>query len=223
MTDRGPEQTQHRSGSPPLSPAESLALISQQRRTARRALDVDDALLYGTWGLAWLIAYSVSYAVYGLTDQPDRPEWLVNVIWPLAIGTALIVTARHVSRAMHGIRGSRVPGAMYGLGFGGSIAAAALSGAMLIPESVDRDSAYLYPAVAIVLAIAVFYIAQGATVGDRLQFGLGVWLLVADIGSLALGAELYNLGMALGGGGGFLVGAVLARRRDRRYDLAATP
>jgi len=200
-----------------LSPEESLALIGAQRRATQRALEIDDRLLYGAWGIAWVVAYGITYLVYGADpSDPSGPVWLAGVVWPVAIGAALLVTFLHVHRRRAGVA-EQVSGTLYGLAYMIAIAGAGLTGGVLprLLPTVDPAFASIAPSAFIVLAIATIYLVSGAVWGDRLQFGVGAWLVLVNALSLMSGTDTYTLGMAVGGGGGFLVAALLAWLRDR--------
>jgi hypothetical protein len=222
MTETPGQRTDDESAG--LSPEDSLALIGAQRRATRRALAIDDWLLYGTWGIAWLVAYSVTYFVFPHVSDESAdigPVWLVVLVWPVAMGAAAVVTFRHVHSRRAGITGGGR--SMFGLAYLLGTGAAGLTGSALprMMEPVDPGLAALGPSVCIVLVIGMIYLVSGAFWGDRLQVGVGVWLLAINVIALLTGPDTYTLTMAIGGGGGFLVGALLAWRRDRAIEAAA--
>ena len=207
-----------------LSPEQSLALIGAQRQATRRALEIDDWRLYGTWGLAWLIAYGTTYLVFPHASDPDAntgPAWLVAVVWPVAIGAAMFVTVRHVHSRRAGVLDGG--GTLFGLSYLIGTAAAGVTGSILprLIEPVDPGLASIAPSVCIVLVIGMIYLVSGAFWSDRLQAAVGGWLIVVNILALLPGTDTYSLGMAVGGGGGFLVAALLAWRRDRAGEVVA--
>lgn len=210
-------------GTDGLSPAESLALIGAQDRATRRALAVNEWVLYATWGLAWLVANGITSLVYQDGSAGSGSVWLVNLIWPVAMGAALVVTMRHVSRRRAGVAGDGASGVLFGLAWLLSIAVAAGTGATvsgLVP-AVDPALVRILPSVCIVLVIGTIYLLCGVLWGDRLQFVVGVWLVLVNAASLATGPDTYTLGMAVGGGGGFLVAALLAWQRERANESVA--
>lgn len=207
-----------------LSPEESLALIGTQQRATRRALAIDDRLLYGTWGVAWLIAYATTYLVFTHVSDPadaSGPVWLVAVVWPVCMGAAVVVTVRHIHSRRSGVVGGG-GSTLYGVVYGLATAAAGITGGVLPRilkvEDVALDG--IAPSICIVLVIGTIYVISGALWDDRLQLGTGLWLLAVNLLSLINGPDTYTLGMAIGGGGGFLVAAAIAARRDRAADLA---
>jgi hypothetical protein len=206
-----------------LTPAESLALIGSQERATRRALRIDDRLLYGTWGVAWLIAYATTYVVFPhVSDPADAagPVWLVAAVWPICMGAAIVVTVRHIHARRVGVVGDG--GRLYGVMYALATSAAGVTGGVLPRivkiEDVALDS--IAPSICIVLVIGTIYVITGALWNDRLQLGMGVWLVAVNLLSLINGPDTYTLGMAIGGGGGFLVAAAIAARRDRSAEPA---
>ena len=207
-----------------FSPEESLELIGAQRRATQRAIAIDDRLLYGTWGLAWLLAYGVTYLVFPHVSDPTAEVgavWLVVAVWPLAMGAAAVVTVRHVHSRRSGVVGSG--GSLFGVAYLLGTCAAGATGSLLprVMDAIDPGIAAIAPSVCIVLVIGTIYLVSGAFWGDRIQLGVGVWLLVSNVLALLPGPDTYSLGMAIGGGGGFLVGAFLAWRRGRVTEAAS--
>ena len=207
-----------------LTPEDSLALIGAQRRATQRALSIDDWLLYGTWGMAWLVAYAVTYLVFPHVSDESAdfgPVWLVALVWPVAMGAAAVVTFRHVHSRRSGVAGGG--GSLFGLAYLVGTGMAGITGSVLprVMEPVAPGIAALAPSVCIVLVVGMIYLVSGAFWGDRLQVGIGVWLLLVNMLALLPGPDTYTLVMAIGGGGGFLVGALLAWRRDRATQAAA--
>jgi hypothetical protein len=70
------------------------------------------------------------------------------------------------------------------------------------------------------LAVGLLYLAGGMLWDDRLQYGLGVWVLVTGAGSVAAGVPGNFAVLSLAGGGGFLVAAVVSRTRGWRSEQA---
>lgn len=195
----------------PLSPEQALAVIAEQQTAVARELDVDPALLYGAWGIAYTAGFG---AVFG-SARGALPGWAGGAVLAVLVAAAAVVTTRHSVRAARGVGGpSRLAGALYGwswaLAFAGLTAMnAGLARAGLTPDQM----ALLWPASALVL-VGVLYLAGGALWRDRLQFGLGGWVLLTGAVSVFAGTPANALLLAVAGGGGFLAAAAwFAARR----------
>jgi hypothetical protein len=70
------------------------------------------------------------------------------------------------------------------------------------------------------LVVGLLYLAGGMLWCDRLQYGLGVWVLVTGAASVAAGVPDNFAVLSLAGGGGFLIAAAIARTRGWRSERA---
>lgn len=83
-----------------LDPRSAMELVTDTRARTGRALDVNNAVLYGVWGLAWLVGYlAIWLSVRG------HPVYQAPAIWAfvvLGVGmvAALAVTAVTIGRAV---------------------------------------------------------------------------------------------------------------------------
>jgi hypothetical protein len=73
----------------------------------------------------------------------------------------------------------------------------------------------LWPGSSAVVA-GVLYLAGGALFADRVQYGLGIWMLAVGAGSVQAGWPANFAILALAGGGGFLAAAAFILARGRR-------
>jgi hypothetical protein len=223
-TDRPRDDRPHdgRTGSAPapadaLDPAGMLALVEGERARAQRAVEPDARVVYGVWGAAWLVGFLVFWAA--ATGRAPLPLAAAGAVLAAGLVLAAVVTTAHIGRRMRGVRGvSSRTGAMYGwswfLGF--ATLTAVMTGATRqgLPE---ETGALLWPVLS-GLVVGTLYLAGGALWQDRVQFGLGAWVLVASSLGALVGYPAVHLVMALCGGGGFLLAAaampVLRRERS---------
>ncbi|MBO0919647.1 hypothetical protein J1G42_02260 [Cellulomonas sp. zg-ZUI222] len=199
----------------PPDPREGLAIVAAQQRRVRDS-DVDDRVLFGVWGVAWLLGYGAQW--WTATTSPTRTATGVGglVFGVLAIA-GLVVTLVHVTRATHGLAGtSRQVGAMYGwawmLGFVGQ--------GLLVAGVVRADAS---PVVVTVVAngvgclvVGLLYMAGGALWREVSMYVLGGWMIVTAAAAGLVAMPAGYLVMSVAGGGGMLVGAGLAAVRRRR-------
>lgn len=195
-----------------------LALIEAERAHAQAALDPDPRLIFGTWGIAWLLGFMALWLAASGTSPVRLPMAGAGLFFLGCIAGAVILTMIHIGRRVAGVRGaSSVAGAMYGwswfLGF--ATLAAVMSGAYR--NGLSAETGGLLWSVLSGLVVGVLYTAGGALWQDRTQFGLGVWILLSSAAGALAGFPSVYLVMALAGGGGFLVAAgFFALRRGVR-------
>lgn len=199
----------------PLDPAAARAIIDAQRSRVRAQAYTDDRLLFAVWAVAWGIGYSVLWATWGGTAD-GNPWWAWAVFGALIVG-GVVTTIAHALRRMSGMGGvSRRTGRYYGWSWFVAFAAAqvligGVASAGLPPETVT----VLANGVS-ALIVGTLYMAGGALWQDRAQFVIGVWMaLVAGAATVAGLPGTYAV-MALAGGGGMAVGALVAQAQGRR-------
>ncbi|ROP42806.1 hypothetical protein [Pseudokineococcus lusitanus] len=198
-----------------LDPREALALLESERDRTQQHLEPDARLIYGVWGVAWLVGFLALWSASTGAGPLSRP--VAFVVFGGLLAVAVVVTAVHSIRRTAGLRGgSAAVGAMYGwawlLGFGGLFAvmqAAAAAGAS--PEVLN----VLGPALP-ALVVGLLYLAGGALWQERVQYALGAWIIATGAVAALTGWPTNELVMALLGGGGFLVGAVVVALAGRR-------
>lgn len=200
----------------PLDPADSLAIIRAQRDAVRDAAAIDGRVVFGAWGAAWLVGYSLLY-VSALTEPAGRPAPWAFFVFAACIAAAIVVTTVHISRRTAGVRGvSAVTGAMWGwTWFAGflvmSVLIAALAGAGASPEVIAVAANGIA-----CLVVGLLYMAGGALWRDRVLYVVGVWILTSGVTASLAGMPTTYLVMAVAGGGAFLVGAVIVHVHRRR-------
>ncbi|MCW4386368.1 hypothetical protein OH146_11345 [Salinibacterium sp. SYSU T00001] len=207
----------HSDDDTPLDPAEMLALLERQKRQVTLSYVRPVAWLYFVWGFAWLLGFVLLWLARVV-------DWLPLGVAGTAFGVLLIasiVTSAIVgTRIGRGVQGaSNFQGAVYGISWSLSGAAFAAVGMGLIHNGLSPELASLYFPSAYALMAGIMYLAGAALWGERSQLVLGVLLLVVGSISPFFGSPANNLVMAVGGGGGFLVGGlyfVLFMRRGQR-------
>jgi hypothetical protein len=193
--------------------ADMLALAEQQRSRTAALLRPDAALIYGSWGLAWLIGPGLLWLAM---VQGTVPLPVAGAVYGGLLLAAGVVTGVHAGRRSAGVIGpSRRIGAMYGwswfLGFGALVAIMiAIEGAGA-SETVLR---VLWPALSC-LVVGLLYLISGALWQDVVQYATGVWVLVVGAAGALVGTPGNLLVLSLTGGGAFLVAAAAARIRFR--------
>lgn len=204
---------------------ETARLILADADSVRDRLEPDSRLLFGVWGVAWLVGYLLLWFTAGSTGESQEgipAGWAFAVFGGLLM-SAIVVTIVHISRRSRGLRGdSARTGAMFGW-----IWAVAFAVVFLVITGL-RNAGVEGPAMALVsnalpsLVVGVLYMAGAATYRDVPWFVLGAWIALVGGGATLLGVPGTYLVMALAGGGGLLLGAVACHvavvRRRRQVD-----
>jgi hypothetical protein len=216
MHDAGPAQPPAAEQAGRLSARESLALISEQRAGAVRSLYPSRVPMLASWGVAWLFGFGACYLAQPGRGAPALPDWSASaILFGLSL-VAVVVTARQFRRSGRGVTGpGRAVGAMYGWSWVlGSAVDYALNLGLASHGMPARLESLLWP-VTTLLVVGLLYLAGGMAWQDRLMYGLGAWMLLVAVASVAVGVPANFALIALAGGGGLLTAAGLARRARR--------
>lgn len=201
--------------------AEAQRIIAAQRERVLRQIDVDARVLFGLWGLAWLVGFLALHGVSAPEPWLPLPAWVGGLVFGCCIAGGVVATVVYSVRRTSGTRGAtKTSGIMYGLGwYVGFLGVMALGVAMSRAHDAGEISDTMMSTVmmaASCLIVATFYLCGGALWQDRTQYALGVWIIVALSAAVVVGLPAGYLVMAIGGGGGFLVGAVVLHLLRRR-------
>ena len=127
---------------------------------------------------------------------------------------AVLVTQMARGRGVQGP--SRTAGARYGWSWLLAFAGVSALNIGLSQHGLPASLApLLWPGSAAVVA-GVLYLAGGVLFADRVQYGLGAWMLAVGAGSVLAAWPANFAVLALAGGGGFLAAAVFILARARR-------
>lgn len=199
----------------PLDPALGAAIVAEQRALVRERTDVDARLIFGAWGVAWV----VGFGLMGLeaTGALELPRAATGAVFGLLLVAAGVLTAVHIGVRSAGLRGtSSVQGAMYGWAWALGFAGVTTLGVTLAREGVDPEVMATVMTIASTTLVAGLYMAGGAVWNDRVQFTLGAWIGITTIVATVIGYPAMQLVMAVAGGGGMLVAALVDHLRRRR-------
>ena len=202
-----------------LAPQELLELIRDQHEHAARGLYVAPAGILASWGVAWAVGFGACYVASPGARWHFLPPWAAAVVLIALSAVAVAVVITQTARRGRGVQGpSRTVSAWYGwswpLAFAGVFALNIGLSQHGLPASL---APLLWPGSSAVVA-GVLYLAGGALFTDRIQYGLGAWMLAVGAGSVQAGWPANFAILALAGGGGFLAAAgfILARGRRAR-------
>ncbi|MEV4513001.1 transporter [Dactylosporangium sp. NPDC049525] len=204
---------------PPASPAESLALIQQERAAVASTVSINPLAYYLPWGLAWMVGYGLLFVRYGPDGRifVDLPDWLPLAVLFVCMALAMVSTLVVSARRGRGVEGrSSWQGTAYGLSWFLAFVGVGSTLGRFAPLLPDQEQGLLWGSVS-VGTVAVMYMAGSAIWLSRDMFILGAWLTVINIAGVALGPGWHSLLISAGGGGGLcLFGAVLWLRGRRR-------
>ena len=199
-----------------LDTRQAAELLQRSADHARARLMVNQPLIYGAWGAAWLVGCGAMWlSVLGQHPFVGAAGWAAAVLGA-GIALAIVATGIATGRASRGVGGvSARQAMMYGLSWPVGFAALfALIGAVGHFGASPSVLGVLGAAAPLVVVGLIYMVAAGMWL-DWIMFWLGGWqLLVAAIGAWTgpVGVLLID---AVAGGGGFLVAAALVAWRNR--------
>ncbi|MFD2794228.1 hypothetical protein ACFS27_11780 [Promicromonospora vindobonensis] len=203
-----------------LSPAETLRMIQRQQEAARDATEPDGRLLFGAWGLAWLIGYLAMWITARDTGSPEG--WAGWVLAGCIVGAMAFTIVHSVTRTA----GTRGTSARIGAMYGWTWFLAFTTFGVLIGAMGDAGASPEVMAIAAngfaCLVVGLMYIAGGLLFDENRMSAVGAWMLVTA--GLAAFAGMPNtyLVMAVAGGGGFFAMVVVEQGiRSRRRSAGA--
>ena len=199
------------------NPADSLALIERERANLVRDIAPDPRLMYGSWGIAWLLGFGLLFLRFGPDGKVfvDLPEWLPLTVLSLLFIAAGVITGVTGARSAMQTRGpSSRQGLMYGLSW--SIAFTGMG--VLFGQFGDvlpDDRLGLLWAGGLVALTGALHMAGGAIWDDRELFILGAWTSAINVAGIIAGPGWHSLIVAIAGGGGMLAAGLLGWLRRR--------
>jgi hypothetical protein len=197
---------------------EAAAILQNTSERAQRALIVRRPVLFGVWGVAWLVAYGAIWLSVRNQHPYNGPTPASLLVLTLVIAAAAAITVVLVGRAGSGVGGGTVlQRRIFLLSYLG-----AYIGMLTVEAAIDHAGASrgvlgVYGAAAPILLAGLVTAAGSALTLDWSAFGLGIWVLVVAAGSGFAGpVGVWAVG-ALGGGAALLLmGAAGLRTGLRR-------
>ncbi len=198
-----------------IDPATAAALLDRTRREVSGQLQISLPALYAAWGVAWFVGLGAMWlSVRGQSPYVGPPAWAAVLLAVLLI-LAAVVTAVVVGRATRGISGaSEVQGRYYGWSWAiGFVMLFSIEGA-LAQHGAGDEAMGLIGAGGPLLVTSLLYLSGAAIWRQPSMLLLGAWLALVVSAGVWAGPVTLLLVSALGGGGAFLVAAVLTGRRS---------
>jgi hypothetical protein len=179
--------------------------------------EVDSRAAYTGFGLAYVLGHGASAISLGPDPLIALPTWLPTSLLGVGLAAGTVFAVLAANRAQRGAdRHDVLSGKLLGLSWLSAFAALFLAITGLAAE-LDRPDlqTMLWPTLAGFL-VGVLYLGEGATRRNVLHYGLGTWLALTSTAALFLGIPNLFWVLAVAGGGGFAVAAVLESRRLAR-------
>lgn len=199
-----------------LDARQAAELLRRSADHARERLIVNQPLIYGAWGLVWLIGCGAMWlSVLGQHPFRGAAGWAAAVLG-VGIGLAIVVTAIATARASSGIGGvSARQGMMFGLAWPAGFAALFIILGAAAHFGASAQVMGVLGAAGPLLLVGLIYVVAAGLWLDWVMFCLGGW----ELAVAAAGAWTGPVGVlfmdAVAGGGGFLVAAALVAWRNR--------
>lgn len=189
---------------PPLSPADSMALIDAHRSGRLRADRRSAALLCGAWGIAYLVSWGTFY----LAGEHVLPALVAEITTGVLMVGAIVFSAWFSVHGSQGVRGpSQVTGAMYGFSWTLGFVVLIAVNVGLQHTGLTGDQVTLLWSGSALLVIGLLYLAGGAMTRSWPYYVVGAWTMTAGAASVYVGVPGNFLVLSLAGGGGFLAQA----------------
>lgn len=190
----------------------TTAALPLPAATTTTGHDVDSRAAYIGFGLAYVLGHGAAAVSTGPDPLITLPGWLPTTLLGagLVAGTAFAVLAGH--RAQRGAdRHTLLSAKLLGLSWVSGFVALYLAITGLAAELGRPDlPTMLWPTWSGFL-VGVLYLGEGAARRNVLHYALGTWLALTSAAALFLGSPFWVLAVA--GGGGFAVAALLERHR----------
>jgi len=176
--------------------------------------EVDNRSAYVSFALAYVLGHGAAVLSKGANPVLNLPGWL-----PMALLAAGLVvgTVQSISAANSALRGAgeaeQLAGKLLGVSWAtGFIALFLAIAGLAVAFDKPELQEVLWP-VGSTLVVGLLYLAEGVVRRNTLHYGLGSWLALVAAASLFLSTPGFYGMLAVAGGGGYAVAAVLERRR----------
>jgi hypothetical protein len=176
--------------------------------------DVDSRAAYAGFGLAYVLGHGAAAVSLGPDPLITLPAWLPMTLLGAGLAAGTVFATLAATRAQRGASQHDIlSGKLLGLSWLSAFAALFLAITGLAAQLGRPDlQTLLWPTLAGFL-VGVLYLGEGATRRNLLHYVLGTWLALTSTAALFLGIPNLFWVLAIAGGGGFVVAAVLESRR----------
>lgn len=190
--------------------------------TASAGNEVDNLATYVSFGLAYVVGHGAAAIAKGADPVLALPGWLPMALLGAGLAAGTVSATVAATRAQRGAAGSdALSGKLLGISWASAFIALflAITGLSAMLDRPDLQS-ILWPAGS-GLVVGLLYMGEGAVRRNLLHYALGTWLALVSTAALLFGNVGLSWVLAIGGGGAYLVAAVLERRRMRLVNSAS--
>jgi hypothetical protein len=176
--------------------------------------DVDSRGAYTGFALAYLLGHGAAAVSMGPDPLIALPAWLPMALLGAGLAAGAVFASVAATRAQRNAGPhDSLSGKLLGLSWISAFAALFLAITGLTAQmEMPHLQSILWPTWSGFL-VGLLYLGEGATRRNLLHYGLGTWLALASTASLFFAIPNVFWVLAIAGGGGFAVAAVLERRR----------
>lgn len=195
-----------------LDPAAMLAILEQQQRTVSRRMAANVPWILGAWGLAWFVGFGLLWAIDGARPAFAVPLPVAVVVFTVLMVAALVVSAVLGARTGRGIRttpAAAFTGTVYGITWTVGIVGLFVLGGALVSNGMAPDLLNIYYPSAGTMFVGVMYLIAGAIWQARPAVAMGAWIVLIAAVAPFFGYPVHFLVFAVGGGGVFILGAIV--------------
>jgi hypothetical protein len=176
--------------------------------------EVDNRSAYVSFAAAYVLGHGAAVLSKGTDPVLNLPGWLPLALLAAGLVAGTVQSMNAASRALRGASESeQLAGKLLGVSWATAFVALflAITGLTVAFDKPELQEV-LWP-VGSTLVVGLLYLAEGAVRRNKLHYGLGSWLAMVAAASLFLSTPGFYGLLAVAGGGGYAVAAVLERRR----------
>lgn len=206
--------TNNNDGDEPLDPASMLALAQKQQKSVSSQRGSFVAIIMAGYGVALLAGFLTLRFVAGPVAW-----WVFIALFAAAIALSITLGVR----GARGIRSSdSFTGTAYGISWSLAMAGLGALGGGLIIQGLDNHLLLLFYSCVYTFLIGLQYFMAGVIWRSVPSLIVGGWLVVVAAVAPYLGFPNHYLLLGIGGGGAFIVLAIVTASRNRSLQLSAS-
>lgn len=195
----------------------TIALPAPAHSPATRVGDVDNRGAYVSFGLAYVLGHGANAVSRGTDPLVALPGWLPTALLGAGLAAGTMFSVRGAALAQRGAdKPGLLAGKLLGLSWISAFAALFLAVAGLTAVLPDPDLRTMLIPAGSGLVVGLLYLGEGVVRRNLVHYSLGTWLVLVSAAALCLGTSGLFWVLAVAGGGGYAVAAVLERRRLTR-------
>ncbi|PRY44641.1 ABC transporter permease [Umezawaea tangerina] len=192
----------------------TATLTAPTAPAAVRTGRVDNRATYVSFGLAYVLGHGAAALSKGADPLLPLPGWLPMTLLGIGLAAGTVHSTIAALTAQRGAsRPDALSGQLLGLSWAGGFTALFLviTGLTSMVDTPDLQTV-LWPTGS-GLVVGLLYLGEGAVRRNVLHYCLGAWLALTSSAALLLDTSALFAVLAIAGGGGYAVAALLEHRR----------